>query len=113
MPGLTFTAGGPKAAARSASATGNSMAASEREDLANFISMISRDETPFLSSIGRTKAKAIFHEWQTDELAAPVDGAVADGVSYATQNAAQVAEPLRTRLGNYCQINSKTYRHWY
>lgn len=108
MPGLTFTAGGPKAAARSASATGNSMAASEREDLANFISMISRDETPFLSSIGRTKAKAIFHEWQTDELAAPVDGAVADGVSYAAQNAAQVAEPLRTRLGNYCQINSKT-----
>ena len=63
---------------------------------------------PFLSSIGRTKASAIFHEWQTDELAAPVAGQVVDGVSYATQTAAQAAEPYRTRLGNYCQINSKT-----
>ena len=30
-----FTAGGPKAAARSAAATGNSMNAGEREDLLN------------------------------------------------------------------------------
>jgi len=108
MAGNTFTAGGPKAAARSQSVTGNAGNVGEREDLANFISMISRDETPFLSSIGRGKATAIFHEWQTDELAAPTDGAVADGVSYATQTAAQAAEPYRTRLGNYCQINSKT-----
>jgi len=108
MAGNTFTAGGPKAAARSQSVTGNAGNVGEREDLANFISMISRDETPFLSSIGRGKATAIFHEWQTDELATPTDGAVADGVSYATQTAAQAAEPYRTRLGNYCQINSKT-----
>jgi Family of unknown function (DUF5309) len=33
---------------------------------------------------------------------------VAEGVSYASQTAAQAAEPFRTRLGNYCQINSKT-----
>lgn len=83
-------------------------AVSQREDLANFISMISRDETPFLSSIGKTKASAIFHEWQTDELATPASGAVAEGVSYATQNAAQGTEPVRSRLGNYTQINSKT-----
>ena len=108
MAAQTFATGGPKAAARSASATGNSMNASEREDLANFISMISRDETPFMSSIGKTKATAVFHEWQTDELATPASSAVAEGVSYATQNAAQGAEPFRTRLGNYTQINSKT-----
>jgi hypothetical protein len=108
MAANNFATGGPKAAARSASATGNSVNAGEREDLANFISMISRDETPFLSSIGKTKATAVFHEWQTDELAAPASGAVAEGVSYATQNAAQGAEPFRTRLGNYTQINSKT-----
>jgi len=65
-------------------------------------------ETPFLSSIGKTKATAVFHEWQTDELAPPAAGAVAEGVSYATQQAAQAAEPFRTRLGNYTQINSKT-----
>lgn len=108
MAGNTFATGGPKAAARSAAATGNAGNVSEREDLANFISMISRDETPFLSSIGRTKATAIFHEWQTDELSAPVLNAKAEGVSYATVAAAQVAEPFRTRLGNYTQINSKT-----
>ena len=38
---------------------------SQREDLANFISMITRDETPFMSSIGKTKATAIYHEIQT------------------------------------------------
>jgi len=108
MAANTFSAGGPKAAARSQSVTGNADNVSEREDLANFISMISRDETPFLSSIGRTKATAIFHEWQTDELATPADGAVVDGIAFATAAAAQAAEPYRTRLGNYCQINSKT-----
>jgi len=74
MTARTFATGGPKAA------TGNSVNASEREDLANFISMISRDETPFLSSIGKTKATAVFHEWQTDELAAPASNPVAEGV---------------------------------
>lgn len=108
MAGNNFNAGGPKAVARSAAATGNAVNVSEKEDLANFISMISRDETPFLSSIGKTKATAVFHEWQTDELSAPVSAAVAEGVSYATQTAAQAAEPFRTRLGNYTQINSKT-----
>jgi len=103
-----FATGGPKAAARGASATGNAVNAGEREDLANFISMISRDETPFLSSIGKTKATAVFHEWQTDELAAPTSAPVAEGVSYSTQNSAQANEPFRTRLGNYTQINSKT-----
>jgi hypothetical protein len=108
MAANNFATGGPKAAARSSSATGNAVNAGEREDLANFISMISRDETPFMSSIGKTKATAVFHEWQTDELSAPSSQAVAEGVSYATQNSAQGAEPFRTRLGNYTQINSKT-----
>jgi len=103
MAGRTFATGGPKAAAGAASVN-----ASEREDLANFISMISRDETPFLSSIGKTKATAVLHEWQTDELATPASGAVAEGVSYSTVAGAQAAEPLRTRLGNYTQINSKS-----
>jgi hypothetical protein len=102
-----FVTGGPKAAARSAAATGNGVGVSEREDLANFISMISRDETPFMSSIGKTKATAIFHEWQTDELATPASGAVAEGITFAAQASAQAAEPFRTRLGNYTQINSK------
>jgi Family of unknown function (DUF5309) len=108
MAGQTFSAGGPKAAARSSVATGNASNVSEKEDLASFISMISRAETPFRASIGSTKAKAILHEWQTDALAAPVAGQVAEGVSYSTQQAAQAQEPDRTRLGAYTQINSKT-----
>ena len=55
---------------------------SEREDLANFISMITRDETPFMESIGKTKATAVFHEWQTDELEAPRDSKLEDGADY-------------------------------
>ena len=56
--------------------------ASQREDLANFISMITRDETPFMSSIGKTKATAIYHEWQTDELAPPGDSRISEGLDY-------------------------------
>lgn len=103
---------------------------SQREDLANFISMITRDETPFMSSIGKTKATAIFHEWQTDELQAPGNSKVSEGIDYVVPNATRgdqdgsfnaptqaetevgpdfaIPGPNRTRLGNYCQINGKT-----
>ena len=96
---------------------------SEREDLANFISMITRDETPFMSSIGKTKATAIYHEWQTDELASPGNSRIPEGQNYLVpQEAARAANsqtpntgtdfarsgPDRTRLGNYTQINGKT-----
>ena len=102
---------------------------SQREDLANFISMITRDETPFMSSIGKTKATAIFHEWQTDELTAPGNSRVGEGTDFAIPQAAPAANTgdaftggtaaatgaqfnvvgeSRTRLGNYTQINGKT-----
>ena len=106
---------------------------SNREDLANFISMITRDETPFMSSIGKTKATNIYHEWQTDTLEAPGNSRVEEGTDYITPGvtvgtgetgvspfgspaqdgdnigaAFNVVGPNRTRLGNYCQINGKT-----
>lgn len=96
---------------------------SQREDLANFISMITRDETPFMSSIGKTKATAIFHEWQTDELQAPGNSRISEGTDYvipgstaglgggmaqATGPEFNVVGPNRARLGNYTQINGKT-----
>ena len=104
-----------------ASGTSNS-AVSEREDLANFISMITRDETPFMSSIGKTKATAIYHEWQTDSLAAPTNSKVSDGSDYTSigpdfaavtgdgfaGNVDPNTTPNRTRFGNYTQINAKT-----
>ena len=92
---------------------------SQREDLANFITMITREETPFLSSIGKTKATAIYHEWQTDELQAPGDSRLAEGAEFEKPsttvhtdgNSGNVVNPIgphRTRLGNYTQINGKT-----
>jgi len=75
---------------------------SEREDLANFISMITRDETPFLSSIGKSKATAVYHEWQTDELRAPTDNATAEGAAISV--GAVGDSEYRTRIGNYTQI---------
>ena len=41
-----------------------------REDLIDTIYNISPTETPFMSSVGKTKATATFHEWQSDSLAA-------------------------------------------
>ena len=98
---------------------GTGVDVSEREDLANFISMITRDETPFMSSIGKTKATAIYHEWQTDQLAAPGNSRVAEGQDFLTPGVTAAQSPTvgadfavvgdnRTRLGNYTQINGKT-----
>ena len=69
-------------AGRGAVSPGTGKDVSNREDLANFISMITRDETPFMSSIGKTKATNIYHEWQTDELAAPGNSRIVEGTDY-------------------------------
>lgn len=67
---------------------------------------ISPTDTPFMSSIGKTKATAVLHEWQTDALAAAsltnaaVEGAAAsDGTMSPT-----------TRVGNRTQIFQKTVK---
>ena len=94
-------------------ARGTSADVSEREDLANFITMITRDETPFTSSIGKGKATAIYHEWQTDTLEAPGNSVIAEGQDWVAPTASpgdtfSVSGPNRSRLGNYTQINGKT-----
>ena len=105
---------------------------SQREDLANFISMLTRDETPFMSSIGKTKATSIYHEWQTDQLNTPGNSVIGEGTDYripantgageagtgnnaftggqtdVTGDRFAVTGPHRQRLGNYTQINGKT-----
>ena len=108
--------GGPGGPVRGANSTGSRV--SEREDLANFVSMITRDETPFMSSIGKTKATAIYHEWQTDQLASPGDSRLVEGQDFETPGMAGISPaagadfavvgPNRSRLGNYTQINGKT-----
>lgn len=73
-----------------------------REDLEDEIYRVVPEETPFTNNIGRTKAKAVTHEWQTETLrtaSATSSTALEGGDSTAT------AANLTTRLGNYCQIN--------
>ena len=73
-----------------------------REDLANWISNISRDLTPFKSSIGKSKATQTLHEWSTDTLQAAGVQAAAEGSAYAVSTS-----PVITRLGNRTQIFTK------
>jgi len=77
-----------------------------REDLSDVIYNISPTDTPFFSSVGKTKATAVLHEWQTDSLAAATLGNFAvegDTASDATMSPT-------TRVGNRCQIAQKTVK---
>jgi len=72
----------------------------QREDLTDVIYDISPTETPFMSSIGKTKATAVFHEWQTDSLsAATTNNAAVEGA-----DASDATLSPTVRLGNYTQI---------
>jgi hypothetical protein len=79
-------------------------AAGLREDLTDVIYDISPTDTPIMSSIGKGKATAVYHEWQTDSLAAATTGNAA--VEGATATEADLSPT--TRLGNYTQIVQKT-----
>ena len=75
-----------------------------REDLTDIIYNISPTDTPFMSSIAKTKATAVNHEWQLDSLAAAsgsnaqIEG---DEVSFS-------APSSTTRRGNVTQIATKS-----
>lgn len=63
-------------------------------------------ETPFISGIGKTKATAVLHEWQTQALAAANStNSVLEGDDGVTDTATPTV-----RLGNYCQISDKVAR---
>lgn len=76
----------------------------QREDLTDIIYNISPTETPFMSSIGKTKATAVYHEWQTDSLAAATSANAA--IEGADATSATLSPTVR--LGNYTQIIQKT-----
>jgi len=73
-----------------------------REDLSDIIYNISPTDTPFLSSIGKTKATNTSYQWQTDTLTAVAANAKVEGasISYPTLTSS-------TKLTNYTQISSK------
>ena len=75
----------------------------QREDLSDVIYNISPTDTPFMSSIGKTKATAVLHEWQTDSLAAAASNAAVEGADASTATLSPT-----TRVGNRTQISQKT-----
>jgi len=74
-----------------------------REDLANIIYDISPMDTPFLSQAAKSRASAVYHEWQTDALEAASANRKIEG-----DDATAATFVATTRVGNYCQISSKT-----
>jgi hypothetical protein len=77
-----------------------------REDLSDVIYDISPQDTPIMSSIGKSKATNVYHEWQTDSLAAATTAnALVEGA-----DATDASVTPTTRIGNYTQIVGKTIR---
>lgn len=74
-----------------------------REDLTDIISNISPTDTPFTSRAGKSVASGTYHEWQTDELAAPAANAHLE-----SEEAEIEATTPTERVGNYTQIFQKT-----
>ena len=78
----------------------------QREDLSDVIYNISPTDTPFMSSIGKTKATAVLHEWQVDSLSAPtLDNYAVEGAT-----ASDATMSPTTRVGNRTQIAQKTVK---
>jgi len=75
----------------------------QREDLSNTIFNIAPTETPVVSSIGKTKATATYHEWQTDDLAAASAAGLIEGA-----DASGASDTPTVRVGNRTQIQGKT-----
>lgn len=76
-----------------------------REDLSDLIFRVAPEETPFFSNIGSDKATATYTEWQTESLATPsASNAQFEGNVFTIS-----AGNLTSRVGNYCQIVTKTF----
>ena len=75
----------------------------QREDLSDIIYNISPTDTPFMSTIGKSKATAVNHEWQIDALAAPA----ADNYHLEGDEISFDAQATTSRIGNKTQISRK------
>lgn len=76
-----------------------------REELEDSIYNISPEDTPVMSGGQRLDADAVFHEWQTDSLAAAVStNAHLEGETAVVEQ----SNPTK-RVGNYNQIATKVY----
>ena len=75
-----------------------------REELANVISNIAPEETPFTSNVGSENVSNTFFEWQTDSLSDVDVTPVIDGDDVASFDATSPT----VRVGNYTQIRRRS-----
>ena len=75
-----------------------------REELANVISNIAPEETPFTSNVGSENVSNTFFEWMVDDLADVDVTPVIDGDDVASFDATTAT----VRVGNYTQIRRRT-----
>tara|TARA_R110000822_G_scaffold60486_2_gene150623 strand:+ start:321 stop:1262 length:942 start_codon:yes stop_codon:yes gene_type:complete len=80
-------------------------AVGNREDLADVIFNVAPWETPLMSSMKKTSATAIKHEWQVDTLAAAANNVQIEGSDASTD-----ATTATVRLDNYTAISDKVVR---
>ena len=80
-------------------------AVGNREELADIIYMISPQDTPFMTLVGREPVKSTHPEWQTDTLATPAANAQIEGNEWAFTDF-----DATTRVGNYTQISDKKFQ---
>lgn len=73
-----------------------------KQDLSDVIEMLSQEDTPYQSNIGRGKAKATLHEWNVDQLAPVAENAWGEG-----EEAWADDRPVTKRLQDYTQIMRK------
>lgn len=78
-------------------------AVGNREDLTDYVSTITRKETPIYSGLEKTKAYARYHEWQTDTLSTGSSNAQIEGADFSF-----TIPSARSRVGGYTQIFTKT-----
>ena len=76
-----------------------------REDLINNIFNVDPDVTPWLSAMPKVGAKAVKHDWQTDQLDAP---SAANAQIEGDDTTAAAITPT-VRLDNQCQIFKKSF----
>jgi hypothetical protein len=75
---------------------------SNQQDLVDWIANIDPYDTPLTVLLGKTTARSVVHQWQTDSLAAASSTGVVEGLDFAI---ATLTAP--SRVTNQCQIFGK------
>lgn len=77
-----------------------------REDLENNLYRVAPEEVPFTSTIGKTKAKQHYHQWQVETIDAPN----VTPTQYLGADAQPEAGTASSQIGNYAQHFERSFQ---